>query len=60
MSPHIVLGILFLIVAIVSVVSVIRQLKYRNFFALGFSAVSVLVFGFFSISTIISSIKGVL
>ncbi|WP_047979918.1 DUF2759 family protein [Ornithinibacillus contaminans] len=57
MSPHIVLGILFLIVAIVSLVSVFRQLKYRNFFALVMSALSVLVFGFFSISTIISVIK---
>ncbi|GGA68359.1 DUF2759 family protein [Ornithinibacillus halotolerans] len=54
---HIVLGIIFLVVAIVSVVSVIRQLKYRNFLALGFSVLSVLAFGFFSIATIISVLK---
>ncbi|MFS0672809.1 DUF2759 family protein [Ornithinibacillus sp. 179-J 7C1 HS] len=57
MSLHIVLGIMFLVVAIVAVVSFIRQLKYRNFLALVFSALTVLVFGFFSVSTIISVIK---
>lgn len=47
-----VLAIILLAVAIVSVVSVIRQLKFKNIFALGFSAVSALTFGFFSIATI--------
>ncbi|WP_042145925.1 DUF2759 family protein [Paucisalibacillus sp. EB02] len=54
---HIVLGILFLIVTIVAVVSVVRQLKFRNYFALLFSVLTVIVFGFFSISTIISILK---
>lgn len=57
MSPHIVLGIIFLVVAIVAIVSVIRQLKYRNFLALGFSVLTALAFGFFSIRTIISVLK---
>ena len=47
-----VLGLLLLVVTILSVVSVIRQLKYKNLLALGFSAVSVLAFGFFSVMTI--------
>ncbi|MEC5422257.1 DUF2759 family protein [Virgibacillus sp. C22-A2] len=55
---HIVLAILLLIVALLSVVSVIRQLKYKNVFALAFSAISALAFGFFSIATIISEIAG--
>ncbi|MEN2464977.1 DUF2759 family protein [Ornithinibacillus sp. JPR2-1] len=57
MSLHIVLGIIFLVVAIVAVVSFVRQLKYRNVLALIFSALTVLAFGFFSIGTIISAIK---
>lgn len=52
-----VLAILLLFVAILSVVSIFRQLKYRNILALGFSAVSALVFGFFSIATIICEIS---
>ncbi|HLR80671.1 MAG TPA: DUF2759 family protein [Bacillota bacterium] len=50
---HLVLGIILLIVAIISVVSVIRQLKFKNMLALIFSGLSALVFGFFSIATII-------
>ncbi|HIS29075.1 MAG TPA: DUF2759 family protein [Virgibacillus sp.] len=52
-----VLGIILLLVALLCVVSVIRQLKYRNLFALLFSAVAALGFGFFSIATIISEIS---
>lgn len=51
-----VLAIIFLLVGLLAVVSVIRQLKIKNFFALGFSAVAVLVFGFFSIATIVTEI----
>ncbi|MFD1363060.1 DUF2759 family protein [Lentibacillus salinarum] len=51
-----VLAIFFLLVALLAIVSVIRQLKIKNLFALGFSAVAVLVFGFFSVATIISEI----
>ena len=55
---HIVLAILLLLVALLAVVSVIRQLKYKNIIALGFSAIAALGFGFFSIATIISEISG--
>ncbi|HLS36177.1 MAG TPA: DUF2759 family protein [Bacillota bacterium] len=47
-----VLALILLLVAILSVVSFFRQIKYRNLLAIGFSAVSALVFGFFSLSTI--------
>ncbi len=53
-----VLAIVLLIVALVSVASVIRQLRFKNIFALLFSAASALAFGFFSIMTIISEISG--
>ena len=52
-----VLGILLFFVAILSVVSTVRQMKDRNLFGLGFSVVSVLTFGFFSIMTIIHEIS---
>lgn len=55
---HLILAIAFLFVALLAVVSVIRQLKYKNLFALGFSAITALTFGFFSIATIISEITG--
>jgi hypothetical protein len=54
---HIVLGIIFLLVAILSVVSVIRQLKIKNYLALIFSGLAALAFGFFSIATIISELS---
>ncbi|GAA0443356.1 hypothetical protein GCM10008983_20710 [Lentibacillus halophilus] len=50
------LGVIFLLVTLLAVVSVIRQMRIKNLFALGFSAVSVLVFGFFSIATIITEL----
>ncbi|MBY7143375.1 DUF2759 family protein [Virgibacillus sp. NKC19-3] len=55
---HTILAILFLLIALLSVVSVIRQLKYKNLLALGFSVIATLAFGFFSIATIISEISG--
>lgn len=48
-----VLSILLLIVALLCVMSVLRQVKIKNYFALAFSAVAALSFGFFSIATII-------
>ncbi|GGN63860.1 MULTISPECIES: DUF2759 family protein [Oceanobacillus] len=53
---HIILGILFLLVALLAVVSVIRQLKIKNYFALIFSVLTAATFGFFSIATIISEL----
>lgn len=47
-----VLAIILFVVALLSIVSFVRQIKYKNVLALGFSAVSALAFGFFSIMTI--------
>jgi uncharacterized membrane protein len=55
---HVVLAILLLLVALLAVVSVIRQLKYKNLFALAVSVLTAIAFGFFSIATIISEISG--
>lgn len=46
-----VLAILLLLVTLLAVISVFRQLKLKNMFALGFSAIAALSFGFFSIMT---------
>ncbi|HLQ71193.1 MAG TPA: DUF2759 family protein [Bacillota bacterium] len=46
-----VLAILLLLVALLAVVSVFRQLKHKNMFALAFSAIAALSFGFFSVMT---------
>jgi len=54
---HIVLAIIFLAVALLAVVSVIRQLKFKNLFALVFSALTAVVFGFFSIATLITELS---
>lgn len=48
-----VLAIILLIVALVAVVSVVRQLKFKNYFALGFSAIAAVSFGLFSVLTIV-------
>ncbi len=47
-----VLAIILLAVTLLSIVSFVRQIRYKNILALGFSAVSALAFGFFSIMTI--------
>ncbi|RLL48080.1 DUF2759 family protein [Oceanobacillus piezotolerans] len=54
---NIVLGILFLLVALLAVVSIVRQLKYKNILALLFSGLTAIAFGFFSIATIISELS---
>lgn len=54
---HLIFAAIILLVTLVSIISVVRQLKFKNLLALGFSAVSALVFGFFSIATIISVIQ---
>ncbi|MEN1970533.1 DUF2759 family protein [Lentibacillus sp. N15] len=55
---RIVLASILLIVAILAVISVVRQLKYKNLFALVVSALAAVAFGFFSIATIIGEITG--
>lgn len=52
-----VLAIILLIVALLSAVSLFRQLKNKNVLAILFSAASAVVFGFFSIATLIDSIS---
>lgn len=51
-----VLAIILLVVALVAVLSVIRQLKIKNYFALAFSGIAALSFGFFSIATILCTL----
>lgn len=53
-----VLSLILFVVALLCVVSIFRQVKLRNYFALGFSAVSALAFGFFSIATIVKIVTG--
>ncbi|RKD72978.1 MULTISPECIES: DUF2759 domain-containing protein [Sinobaca] len=48
------IGITLLIVAILCALAVVREIKRRNFFAVGFAGVAFLVFGWFSVMTIIS------
>ncbi|RSL30949.1 DUF2759 domain-containing protein [Salibacterium salarium] len=49
------LGITLLFVAILCGMATIREIKRRNFFAVGFAGISLLVFGWFSIMTIFVS-----
>jgi uncharacterized membrane protein len=49
-----VLAIMLLVVAILCAFAVIRELKTKNFFAVAFAGVSALVFGWFSIMTLIA------
>ncbi|MBB6448895.1 cell division protein FtsW (lipid II flippase) [Geomicrobium halophilum] len=49
------LGTTLLAVAILSVISFFRELKRRNFVGVGFSVISILVFGFFSVMTLFVS-----
>ncbi|RKL68738.1 DUF2759 domain-containing protein [Salipaludibacillus neizhouensis] len=51
-----VLGIITLLVAIFSLLGLISQLKVKNFFGVGFAAISFAVFGWFSVRTLISVI----
>jgi hypothetical protein len=50
------LSIILLIVAIFCAFAVFRELRRKNFFAVGFAALSFVVFGWFSIMTIYSII----
>ncbi|PKR78988.1 DUF2759 domain-containing protein [Halalkalibacillus sediminis] len=51
-----VLGIILLFVAILSVFAVFREMKHRNIFAILFSGASALVFGWFSVMTILNAL----
>ncbi|WP_054788874.1 MULTISPECIES: DUF2759 family protein [Gracilibacillus] len=47
-----VIGFIFLVVAILCAIAIIREFKSQNMFGAAFSAISALVFGFFSIATL--------
>ncbi|SDY54860.1 Protein of unknown function [Evansella caseinilytica] len=51
-----VLGIITLLIAILAAVGLFREFKRKNFFAVGFAAITIAVFGWFSIRTILSII----
>lgn len=51
-----VLAIILFIVTLLCVLSVLRQVKFKNYFALAFSAIAALSFGFFSVATILCSL----
>ncbi|MFC0561645.1 MULTISPECIES: DUF2759 family protein [Bacillaceae] len=51
-----ILSIILLIVALLSAVAIVREIKRKNFFAVGFAGISFVVFGWFSIATIIAII----
>ncbi len=44
--------IVFLLIAIVCGIATYREFRKKNFFAVGFAAISLAVFGFFSVMTI--------
>ncbi|ADU29931.1 DUF2759 domain-containing protein [Evansella cellulosilytica] len=50
------LGIITLLIAILAAIGLFRELKRKNFFAVGFAFVAVAVFGWFSVRTIVSII----
>ncbi|MBU9724204.1 MULTISPECIES: DUF2759 domain-containing protein [Bacillaceae] len=47
-----VLGIITLLISILAAVGLFRELKKKNFFAVGFAFITVAVFGWFSVMTI--------
>lgn len=51
-----VFGIITLLIAIFSLLGLISQLKVKNFFGVGFAAVSLAIFGWFSVRTLFSII----
>ncbi|MCP8616855.1 DUF2759 domain-containing protein [Salirhabdus salicampi] len=51
-----VLAIMLLVATILCVFAVLRESKNRNMFAVGFAGISALIFGWFSIMTIISEL----
>ncbi|UTR09422.1 DUF2759 domain-containing protein [Evansella sp. LMS18] len=49
-------GIITLLIAIFAAIGLFRELKTKNFFAVGFAAVTVAVFGWFAVMTLYSII----
>ncbi|MDC3415515.1 DUF2759 domain-containing protein [Aquibacillus salsiterrae] len=50
------LAIMLLLVAILCATAVFRELKTKNLFAVAFAGISTLVFGWFSVMTIMSEL----
>ncbi|MDQ0254424.1 putative membrane protein [Evansella vedderi] len=50
------LGIITLLISILATIGLFRELKRKNFFAVGYATITVLVFGWFSIMTLYSII----
>ncbi|WP_102027031.1 DUF2759 domain-containing protein [Salirhabdus sp. Marseille-P4669] len=48
-----VVAILLFIATILCILAIFREAKQRNFFAVGFAGISTLVFGWFSVMSII-------
>lgn len=55
---EVIVGIIFFLVTLLSLSAVVREGKKRNFFGAGFSLIVVLIFGWFSIHTIIDVLSG--
>lgn len=49
-----VLAVMLLIVTALCAWATVRELKEKNMFAVAFAGISVLVFGFFSVATLLS------
>ncbi|MBB6454266.1 putative membrane protein [Salirhabdus euzebyi] len=49
-------GIMLFFVAVLSLIAVFREAKKRNIFAVGFAGISTLIFGWFSIMTILNEL----
>ena len=45
-------GIITLLITILSLIGLIKSLKSKNFFAVGYASIAVAVFGWFSIMTL--------
>lgn len=47
-------AIIFLAIALVCAAGIVREVRRKNFFAVGFAGITFVVFGWFSIATIIA------
>ncbi|GEL06936.1 DUF2759 domain-containing protein [Salisediminibacterium halotolerans] len=50
------LGVIFLLITILAFIGAVREFKKKNFFAVGFAGITVAVFGWFSVRTIVAFI----
>lgn len=52
------LAIIFGLVALLALIAIFRELRKRNLLGFAFAAVTVLVFGWFSVMTFIDALQG--